>query len=99
MPSEKRRGPRAEAARKLQVTYVDEQGRERVETVSAKDASKNGCQVVLQFRCQVRTVIALRLTPAVFGSATVRYQNPTPRGYVTGLEFLSGLEFLAGPPA
>ena len=93
MFSEKRKVHRAEVSKKLQVTYVDEQGRERFEIVSAQDLSVSGCRIVLQFRCRPRTIVALSLTPANSGSATVRYQNATPRGYVTGLEFLGGLVF------
>ncbi|MBL8242384.1 MAG: PilZ domain-containing protein [Bryobacterales bacterium] len=91
MSSEKRRSPRAGVNKKLQVTYVDEQGRERFEVVPAQDVSKSGCRILLKYRCQPRTVVALSLTPANSGSATVRYQNPTPKGYITGLEFLGGL--------
>jgi hypothetical protein len=91
MAAEKRSAPRADLAKKLQVTYVDEQGRERYEIVTAQDVSATGCRLVLQFRCRPRTVVGIALTPAKTGSATVRYQNATPRGYVTGLEFLGGL--------
>jgi hypothetical protein len=91
MSSEKRKAARASFAKKLQVTYVDEQGRERFEIVSAQDVSETGCRILLQFKCRPRTIVALNLTPANSGSATVRYQNATPRGYVTGLEFLGGL--------
>ena len=91
MSSEKRKAARVTSAKKLQVTYVDEQGRDRFEIVSAQDVSKTGCRILLQFKCRPRTIVALSLTPANSGSATVRYQNPTPRGYVTGLEFLGGL--------
>ena len=70
---------------------MDEQGRERFEIAPARDLSASGCRILLQFKCRPRTVVALSLTPADAGSATVRYQNPTPRGYVTGLEFLGGL--------
>lgn len=91
MPSDKRKAPREDAAKKLQVIYVDEQGRERFEMVRAQDISENGCRILLQFRCRPRTIVALSLTPANSGSATVRYQNATPRGFVTGLEFLGGL--------
>jgi len=98
MSSEKRRNPRIDVAKKLQVSYVDEQGRDRFEIVPAQDVSESGCRVVLKFRCQVRTIIGISLTPARSGSATVRYQKPTPRGYVTGLEFLGGLVLPIAPP-
>jgi len=91
MSSEKRKSERASVAHKLQVTYVDEQGRDRFEIVTAQDISATGCRIVLKFKCRPRTVVALSITPANSGSATVRYQNATPRGYVTGLEFLGGL--------
>jgi hypothetical protein len=95
MSSEKRKAARASSAKKLQVTYVDEQGRDRFEIVLAQDVSETGCRILLQFKCRPRTIVALSLTPANSGSATVRYQNPTPRGYVTGLEFLGGLALKA----
>lgn len=91
MPSEKRRTPRIEFSKKIQVNYIDAEGRARFEIVPAQDVSAQGCRVVLKHRCQTRTVVALSVTPANSGSATVRYQNPTPRGFVTGLEFLGGL--------
>ncbi|MFN0105386.1 MAG: hypothetical protein ACKV2U_25275 [Bryobacteraceae bacterium] len=92
MASEKRRASRAGAVDKVRISYVDDQGRQHFEMVAAQDISARGCQVVLKFRCPVRTVVALNLSPANSGNASVRYQNPTPRGYVTGLEFLGGLE-------
>lgn len=95
MPIEKRRSPRTNVAKKLQVTYVDEQGQERYEAVAAQDVSPTGCCVLLKFRCRPRTVVLLSLTAALSGSATIRYQNPTPRGFVTGLEFLGGLQLPA----
>lgn len=98
MPSEKRRAPRSGVAKRVQVTYVDDQGRDRFELAQAQDVSPTGCRVLLHFRCTARTLVSLSLTPAISGSATVRYQNPTPRGYVTGLEFLGGLQFPV-PPA
>lgn len=91
MPSEKRRDNRVDVVRRMQVRYVDDQGRERYEVVSVRDLSGSGCRAVLSFRCQPRTVVAVGLTPVLTGSATVRYQNSTPRGFVTGLEFLGGL--------
>ena len=91
MSPEKRKTQRAEVSKKLQVTYADEQGQERFEIVSAQDLSASGCRILLKFRCRARTIVALSFTPANSGSATVRYQNATPRGYVTGLEFLGGL--------
>ncbi len=91
MPSEKRRAPRTGVVHKVQVTYVDEQGRDRFEIVKAEDVSKTGCRILLRHRCKPRTVVAIALTPANSGSATVRFQNPTPKGFVTGLEFLGGL--------
>ena len=96
MSPEKRKVPRAEVSKKLQVTYVDEQGCQRFEIVSAQDLSASGCRILLKFRCRARSIVALSLTPANSGSATVRYQNATLRGYVTGLEFLGGLVL---PPA
>jgi hypothetical protein len=78
------------------VAYTDDEGRERFEIVPVRDLSSSGCRVVLAFRCQPRTVLSISLSPAVRGSATVRYQNPSPRGFVTGLEFLGGLTL---PPA
>lgn len=91
MPSEKRASPRSGTAKKLQVNYVDDQGRDRFEIVPAQDISSTGCRIVLKFRCRPRTIVTLSLTPANSGSATIRYQNATPRGFVTGLEFLGGL--------
>ena len=91
MSHEKRMAPPADVANKLQVTYVDEQGRDGFEIVAVEDLSPSGCRIVLQFKCRARTIVALCLTPANSGSATVRYQNPAPRGYVTGLEFLGRL--------
>jgi len=91
MSSEKRKAQRAGFSKKLQVTYVDEQGSERFEIVSAQDLSASGCRILLKFRCRPRAIVALSLTPTNSGSATVRYQNATPRGFVTGLEFLGGL--------
>ena len=99
MAAEKRKATRTEIAKKLQVTYVDEQGRERFEIVEAKDLSSSGCRIVLRFKCQARAVVAISLTPAKSGSATVRYQNTTPRGYLTGLEFLGGLSLLGSKEA
>lgn len=95
MPSEKRRNSRTSAMKRVQVSYVDQEGRDRFEVVPAHDFSSSGCRLTLQFRSPVRTIVSVRLSPAVSGSATIRYQNPTPRGYVTGLEFLGGFR----PPA
>lgn len=91
MPSEKRQASRLPVLKQVQVNYVDEQGRDRFEIVQIHDVSSSGCRLLLHFRCCPRTLIALRLSPAHSGSATIRYQNPTPRGYATGLEFLGGL--------
>lgn len=91
MPTEKRRDARTAVGRRVQVAYTDDQGRERYEVVPARDLSESGCRLVLAFRCQPRTVLSVSLSAAVRGSATVRYQNPSPRGFVTGLEFLGGL--------
>ena len=52
MSSEKRKAARASSARKLQVTYVDEQGRDRFEIVSAQDISETGCRILLRFKCR-----------------------------------------------
>ena len=94
---EKRRSQRSNLVKKVQVTYTDEQGNSRFEFVQAQDISRSGCRVTLHFRCKLRSLVAVQLTPAQSGSATIRYQNPTPRGYVTGLEFLGGMEI--GAPA
>ena len=90
MPTEKRRSPRISANRKVQVTYVDDQGLERFEIVNAQDFSPVGCRLILHFRCRPRTVISIALSPLLSGSASIRFQNPSPRGYITGLEFLGG---------
>lgn len=79
----------------MQVSYVDDQGRDRYEIAPVRDVSPEGCRVLLQNRCGSRTVVKIQMTPALFGSASVRYQNPTPKGYSTGLEFLGGLRIPA----
>ncbi|HEU0121242.1 MAG TPA: hypothetical protein VFQ91_12005 [Bryobacteraceae bacterium] len=99
MPTEKRRTTRTAVTQKMQVSYVDEQGRERYELAPALDISAEGCQVLLQYRCIARTVVQIQVTPAVNGSASVRYQRPTPRGYSTGLEFLGGMRVPPAPGA
>lgn len=91
MPTEKRNASRLSVLKQVQVNYVDDQGRDRFEIVPIQDVSASGCRLLLHFRCAPRTLIALRLSPAHSGSATIRYQKPTPRGYTTGLEFLGGL--------
>ena len=91
MPREKRRSARLSVLKQVQLSYVDEEGRDRFEITQIHDVSTTGCRVLLHHRCAPRTVIALRLSPTISGSATVRYQNPTPRGFSTGLEFLGGL--------
>lgn len=96
MPTEKRRNTRSAVGRRVQVAYTDDEGRERYEVVPVRDLSSSGCRLILAFRCQPRTVLSLSLSPVVRGSATVRYQNPSPRGFVTGLEFLGGLNL---PPS
>jgi PilZ domain len=91
VPTEKRRSARSVVGRRVQVAYTDDQGRERYEIVPVRDLSPSGCRLILAFRCQPRTILSLSLSPVARGSATVRYQNPSPRGFVTGLEFLGGL--------
>jgi hypothetical protein len=91
MPREKRRSARLSVLKQVQLSYVDEEGRDRFEITQLTDVSAAGCRVLLHHRCAARTLISLRLSPSISGSATVRYQNPTPRGYTTGLEFLGGL--------
>jgi len=97
MPTEKRRAPRARVTKKAQVTYVDDQGRDRFEVITAQDVSTTGCRVLLTFRCQPRTVVTINFSGGNSGSASVRYQNPTPRGYSTGLEFLGGMRLPSEP--
>ena len=96
MSANKRQAPRFGVAKRVQITYMDEQGRDRFEIVPAHDMSATGCRLTLQYRCPTRSVVALSLGPAKSGSATVRYQNSTPRGYMTGLEFLGGMKI--APP-
>jgi hypothetical protein len=91
MPTEKRQGSRVNVLKRVQVSYVDQEGRDRFEIVQLHDVSASGCRILLHFRCPHRALVSLRLSPAHSGSATIRYQNPTPRGYTTGLEFLGGL--------
>ena len=91
MPTEKRQSSRFSVLKRVQVTYVDEEGRDRFEIAPMYDVSVSGCRIMLHFRCPVRTLIRLWLSPVHSGSATIRYQNPTPRGFSTGLEFLGGL--------
>jgi hypothetical protein len=92
MSADKRRAPRFGVVMRVQITYQDDQGRDRFEMAQAHDVSATGCRITLQFRCQSRAVVALSLVPANSGSATIRYQNATPRGYVTGLAFLGGIK-------
>ena len=91
MPREKRGSPRKSVLKQVQVSYVDEQGRDRFEITQILDVSATGCRVLLHNRCATRTLLSLRISPTISGSATVRYQNSTPRGYSTGLEFIGGL--------
>jgi hypothetical protein len=94
MTADKRRAPRFGTNKRVQITYIDAQGQNRFETVPAHDISATGCRLTLQFRCQSRAVVAFSLGPARSGSATIRYQTPTPRGYMTGLEFLGGMRIV-----
>lgn len=98
MPSEKRQGSRLNVLKRVQVSYVDHEGRDRFEIVQLHNVSASGCRILLHFRCPLRALISLRLSPAQSGSATIRYQNPTPLGYATGLEFLGGLRIPLSEP-
>ena len=99
MPKEKRHASRLNVLKQVQVSYVDEEGRDRFEIVQIHDVSPTGCRLLPHFRCRPRTLISLRLSPVHSGSATIRYQNPTPRGYATGIEFLGGLRLPLPEPS
>lgn len=90
MPTEKRRTPRRPATLRFQIHYTDCTGVERHETVNASDISPSGCRLLLRCAARPRSLAYLSAPPAVHTSATVRYQNPSARGYVTGLEFTGG---------
>lgn len=90
MPTEKRRNTRRAAALRFQVRYTDVNGVDRYETASANDVSPSGCKLLLRCAAQLRSLAYLSSPPSIKTSASIRYQNPSARGYVTGLEFAGG---------
>jgi hypothetical protein len=53
---EKRRSSPANVSKKVQVTDVDDIGRDRFEIVSVQHISPTGCRILLHFRCRPQTV-------------------------------------------
>lgn len=90
MPTEKRRNTRRAAALRFQVHYTDVNGVDRFETAKASDVSPSGCKLLLRSAARPRSIAYLAAPPAIKTSATIRYQNPSVRGYETGLEFTGG---------
>jgi len=90
MPTEKRRNPRRTAVLRFNVHYTDVNGVDRYEIVNARDLSPSGCKLLLRCASAPRSLAYLSSPPSIQTSATVRYQNPTARGYETGLEFTGG---------
>jgi len=90
MPTEKRRNPRRSLALRFQVRYTDVNGFDRYETVAARDISPSGCKLLLRGAARPRSIAYLSSPPSIKTSATIRYQNPSARGYETGLEFTGG---------
>ncbi|MBM3785548.1 MAG: hypothetical protein FJW30_14375 [Acidobacteria bacterium] len=95
MGTEKRHSERRSSNLRLQVNYTDAYGNARFEFARARDLSETGCQVTLQFPIPPRTLVALAAPPRLHVSATTRYQRPTAKGYVTGLEFVGGFRLTA----
>jgi len=90
MPTEKRRCLRRPLSPRFQVRYTDVNGVDRFETVRASDLSPAGCKLLLRCPAQPRSLAYLSAPPSIKASATARYQNPSVRGYETGLEFTGG---------
>lgn len=90
MPTEKRRNARRTLALRFNVRYTDVNGVDRHEIVRAHDLSPSGCRLLLRCASPPRSLAYLSAPPSIKTSATVRYQNPTARGYETGLEFTGG---------